>query len=109
MENHSLDWTTGLEESSNAATCKISKSVLKYNKRTSDLAGTLAGREKLLNPCSNSQLATSAVTLMRRHTEAQFKHLRFIPESKREAAKAHLNAPLEEEGELLAASGECAE
>ncbi|XP_041847936.1 zinc finger BED domain-containing protein 4-like [Melanotaenia boesemani] len=38
--------------------------------------------------------------------DARFKHLQFIPESKREAAQSHLNALLEEEAEPLAATGE---
>lgn len=39
---------------------------------------------------------------------ARFKHLQCIPESKKEAATTHLHALLEEEGEPLAATGECA-
>ncbi|XP_051989511.1 zinc finger BED domain-containing protein 4-like [Xyrauchen texanus] len=49
---------------------------------------------------------TESISTVARMLDPRFKHLNFIPESKRDSAQSHLNSLLQDEGEPLAEKGE---
>lgn len=89
-----ISTTLRIEESDMTAECAFKNTVRRQ----------LETRLKLESDNLTESIPTVACML-----DPWFKHLHFIPVSKREAAHSHLNSLLQDEGEPLAAKGGSAE